>query len=129
MPQHVMLVLSNAKDGREAEFNQWYDVHMRETIDKLDGFAAAQRFELADLEGAPEVPYRYLAIYAIEDDRIARAYEQFLYGRQERAESAAAGRPPMIAVSDSLDPSAFLVGFYSATSAEVPAQRLVGGGS
>lgn len=124
-----MLVLSNAKDGREAEFSAWYDVHMRETIDKLDGFAAAQRFELADLEGAPEVPYRYLALYAIEDDRIARAYEQFLYGRQERAEAAAAGREPMIAVSDSLDPSAFLVGFFSALGPEVPSARLVGGGA
>lgn len=124
-----MLVLSNAKDGREAEFSEWYDVHMRETIDKLDGFAAAQRFELADLEGAPEVPYRYLALYAIEDDRIARAYEQFLYGRQERAEAKEAGREPMIAVSDSLDPSAFLVGFFSALGPEVPSARLVGGGA
>jgi hypothetical protein len=121
-----MLVLSNAKDGREAEFNQWYDRHMRETIDKLDGFAAAQRFELADLDGAPDVPYRYLAVYDVEDDRIARAYEQFLYGRQERAEAAAAGRQPMITVSDSLDPAAFLVGFYSALSDEVPSARLAG---
>lgn len=123
MPQHVMLVLSNAKDGREAEFNEWYDAHMRDTIDKLDGFAAAQRFELAPYDGA-QTPYRYLAVYAIEDDRIARAYEQFLYGRQERAEAAEAGRAPMITVSDSLDPSAFLVGFYSALGAEVPSQRL-----
>jgi hypothetical protein len=129
VPSHVMLVLSNAKDGREAEFNAWYDVHMRETIDRLDGFAAAQRFELAELDGAPEVPYRFLAVYEIEDDRIARAYEQFLYGRQERAEAAAAGREPMIAVSDSLDPSAFLVGFYSAMADAVPSARLAGGGS
>src|SRR4051812_23391228 len=98
-----MLVLSNAKDGREDEFNTWYEVHMRETIDKLDGFAAAQRFQLAQLEGAPRVPYRYLVIYEIEDDRIARAHEQFLSGRRERAEAAEAGREPMIAVSDSLD--------------------------
>ncbi len=56
MPQHVMLVLSNAKDGREAEFNDWYDAHMRDTIDKLDGFAAAQRFELAPLRRGADVP-------------------------------------------------------------------------
>ena len=124
-----MLVLSNAKDGREDEFNAWYDVHMRETLDKLDGFAAAQRFELARIEGAPSVPYRYLVLYEIEDDRIARAYEQFLYGRRERAEAAEAGREPMIAVSDSLDPSAFLVGFYSAMADVVPSARLVGGGT
>ena len=124
-----MLVLSNARDGREAEFNDWYDVHMRETIDKLDGFAAAQRFELAELEDAPHVPFRYLALYEIEDDRIARAYEQFLHGRRERAEARAAGREPMITVSDSLDPTSFLVGFYSALGDRVPSQRPVGGGS
>jgi hypothetical protein len=128
VPRHLMLVLSNARDGREGEFNAWYDGHLRDTIDKLDGFAAAQRFELAaGLDGAPDVPYRYLAVYEIEDDRIARAFEQFLHGRQERAEATAAGRPPMISVSDSLDPSAFLVGFYSALADPVPSRRLSGG--
>ena len=81
MPQHLMLVLSNARTDQEDEFNRWYDEHMRDTIDKLDGFAAAQRFELSQLPGAPDVPYRYLAVYEVEDDRLERAYEQFRYGR------------------------------------------------
>ena len=121
-----MVVLSNARDGREDEFNRWYDEHMRDTIDKLDGFTCAQRFELAGLPGAPEVPYRYLALYEVEDDRLARAYEQFLYGRQERAEAVAAGRAPLVWVSDSLDPGKFLVGFYSAVTDQVPSRRLAG---
>jgi hypothetical protein len=70
MAKHLMLVLSNARDGREDEFGRWYDQHMRDTIDKLDGFTCAQRFELADLPGAPEPPYRYLALYEVEDDRL-----------------------------------------------------------
>ena len=121
-----MLVLSNARTDKEDEFNRWYDEHMRDTIDKLDGFASAQRFELAALPGAPEVPYRYLVVYEVEDDRLERAYEQFLYGRQERAEAAAAGREPMIKVSDTLDPSRFLVGFYSAITEHTVSQRLAG---
>jgi hypothetical protein len=121
-----MVVLSNARTDQEDEFNLWYDEHMRDTIDKLDGFAAAQRFELSQLPGAPDVPYRYLAIYEVEDDRLERAYEQFRYGRRERAEAAEAGREPMIKVSDTLDPSAFLVGFYSAITARTPSLRLSG---
>lgn len=124
MPQHLMLVLSNARTDQEDEFNRWYDEHMRDTIDKLDGFAAAQRFELSQLPGAPDVPYRYLAVYEVEDDRLERAYEQFRYGRQERAEATAAGREPMIKVSDTLDPSTFLVGFYSAITEHAVSQRL-----
>ena len=90
-----MVVLSNARDGREDEFNRWYDEHIRDTIE-------------------------------VEDDRLARAYEQFLYGRQERAEALAAGRAPLVWVSDSLDPEKFLVGFYSAITDQVPSRRLAG---
>ena len=121
-----MVVLSNARTDREDEFNRWYDEHMRDTIDKLDGFAAAQRFELASLPDAPDVPYRYLVVYEVEDDRLERAYEQFRYGRRERAEAAAAGREPLVKVSDSLDPERFLVGFFSAISERVPSHRLAG---
>ena len=54
---HLMVVLSNAKPGQDEPFNRWYsDVHMIETIDKLDGFVAAQRFRQADLDGAPALP-------------------------------------------------------------------------
>ena len=56
-----MVVLSNAKPGQDEPFNRWYsDVHMIETIDRLDGFVAAQRFRQADLDGAPPCPYRVL---------------------------------------------------------------------
>ncbi len=129
MVQHLMVVLSNARSDQEDEFNLWYDEHLRDTIDKLDGFAAAQRFELATLPGAPEVPYRYLAIYDVEDDRLEQAYEQFLHGRRERAEAAEAGREPMIKVSETLDPSAFLVGFFSQLGVKVASRRLDSGRS
>lgn len=49
MVQHLLLVLRNARSDQEYEFNRWYDEHLREAIDELDGFAAAQRFELATL--------------------------------------------------------------------------------
>lgn len=121
-----MLVLSNARPGTDEEFNAWYDQHMVDTVEKLDGFATGQRFAVSTLTGAPESPFRYLAVYEVEGDRVERALEQFHQGRAERAEAAAAGRPPMISVSDTLDPTSFVVGFYSSTTDLVTASRLVG---
>ena len=112
--KHLMVVLSNAKPGQEDEFNRWYSqVHVLDTINKLDGFLSAQRFEQPTLPEAPPCPYRYLAIYEIEEDQLDTAYAQFRWQRQERAEALAAGRDPVVPVSDTLDPSAFIVGFFS----------------
>lgn len=125
MAKHLMVVLSNAKEGQEDEFNRWYsDDHMLATINKLDGFASAQRYELASLPGAPDVPFRYLAVYEVEDDRLPTAYEQFRWQRHERAEALADGREPVVTVSETLDPEHFLVGFFSAITERVPSERL-----
>jgi len=121
-----MVVLSNARPDREDEFNRWYDAHLVDTIDKLDGFATGQRFERAALPDAPEMPYRYLAVYEVEEDRLEDAYAGFLHGRRDRAEAAATGREPLVSVSDSLDPSTFLVGFFSATGEVQVSRRLLG---
>lgn len=124
MARHLMVVLSNAKPGEEEEFNHWYsDLHMLETINKLEGFASAQRFERATLPGAPDVPYRYLAVYEVEGDNLETAYQQFRWQRQERAEAVADGRDPVVSVSDTLDPEFFLVGFFSAITDRVPSER------
>ena len=119
-----MVVLSNAKPGQDEPFNRWYsDVHMIETIDRLDGFVAAQRFRQADLEGAPPCPHRYLAIYEIPEDELDTAYAQFTWQRAERAEATAAGRAPVVSVSDTLQPDPFLVGFFSPITERVPSNR------
>lgn len=125
MNPHLMVVLSNAKPGQDEPFNRWYsDVHMIETIDKLDGFLAAQRFRQADLDGAPPCPYRYLAIYEIPEDKLDTAYAQFTWQRAERAEATSAGRPPVVSVSDTLQPDPFLVGFFSPITDRVPSTRM-----
>ena len=125
MASHLMVVLSNAKPGRDDEFNAWYsDRHMLDTINELDGFASGQRFQLADLDGAPPCAYRYLALYEIDEDQLGTAYEQFQWQRRERAEAVEAGREPVITVSDSLDPQEFVVGFFSAITERVPTSRI-----
>jgi hypothetical protein len=124
MARHLMVTFSNALPGRDDEFNKWYsDVHMLETINKLEGFSSAQRYRQADLPGAPEHPYKYLAIYEIEEDQLDTAFEQFKWQRKERAEALAAGRVPYLEVSDSLDPQVFLVGFFSPITERIESER------
>ena len=41
----------------------------------------------------------------------------------ERAEATAAGRPPVVSVSDTLQPDPFLVGFFSPITDRVPSTR------
>lgn len=124
MDRHLMVVLSNSRPGQEDEFNRWYsEVHVLDTINKLDGFSTGQRFELADLPDAPPCGFRYLAVYEIEPDQLATAYAQFRWQRQERIEALAEGRDPVIKVSDSLDPTAFVVGFFSPITARIATQR------
>jgi hypothetical protein len=82
MPRHILLVLSNAADGRDDEFNDWYtDVHLHDVL-AVDGFVAAQRFRLADAQLQPDrpAPHRYLAVYEIDADDAARPLQALLSG-------------------------------------------------
>ncbi len=68
MGNYRFVVFSNPAQGKEAEFNRWYDeVHLGEVLE-VPGFVAASRLALeADPEDeAPE--FGYLAIYEMETD-------------------------------------------------------------
>jgi hypothetical protein len=93
MKKHILLILTNTVEGREDEFNDWYNGHVMDIL-ALDGFSAAQRFVLADVAD-PEIgppPYRYLALYEIEDERLPQARDSLLFARREREASIEAGR-------------------------------------
>ena len=63
-----MIVLTNAVDGRDDEFNRWYDeVHLGEVL-ALGPFVAASRFRLADAQVMPDQPHRYVALYEFDGD-------------------------------------------------------------
>jgi hypothetical protein len=66
--RHVLVVFTEAKSGREEEFNEWYSgTHMPDALD-VPGFVWGQRFELSrDDTGHGDAP-RYLALYEIEGD-------------------------------------------------------------
>ncbi|MET0930639.1 MAG: hypothetical protein ABWX74_14055 [Aeromicrobium sp.] len=69
----LYFVQSNAVEGRDDEFNEWYDlVHVPDVL-ALDGFMSAQRFKRSTAldgpdAGAPE--FTYVALYEIEGDPV-----------------------------------------------------------
>ena len=68
MAKHLRVVLTNAAEGKDEEFNRGYnDVHLTDVL-KTDGFVGAQRFALDAL--GSESPHRYLALYEIETEDI-----------------------------------------------------------
>ncbi|MEM9564551.1 MAG: DUF4286 family protein [Actinomycetota bacterium] len=67
MTKHVLLVFTDPAEGREDDYNAWYnEVHLPEVL-QTDGFVRAQRFKVADL--MPGVTdHQYVAIYELETD-------------------------------------------------------------
>ncbi|MEM7254742.1 MAG: hypothetical protein AAF493_25295 [Pseudomonadota bacterium] len=75
MDKHVLVVMTNPVEGRDQAFNEWYtDTHIGEVLE-VNGFKAAQRFQLADATFAGQSDYRYLAIYEIETDNLQGALD------------------------------------------------------
>lgn len=69
MARYVLVVHSNPVDGREQEYNEWYDKRHLADLLALPGVIAARRYTLAQAQvtAAPQ-PYRYLALYEIETE-------------------------------------------------------------
>jgi hypothetical protein len=69
MPNYKMVIFTSPVDGREKEYNDWYqNIHLGEVI-AIPGIKSAQRFRLQrSMMPRPASPY--LAIYDIETDDI-----------------------------------------------------------
>lgn len=123
--QHVLLVLTNPADGREHEFNDWYDaLHLPQALEAIQGRVAAQRYRLTaaqrqdqwlaavpgrtagDDERRPDqwLPWRYLALYELEGDDVAEL---------QRADAEARAAEKLTPSDGALDPH-FAVWLYSA---------------
>ncbi|MCW1428497.1 hypothetical protein [Novosphingobium sp. JCM 18896] len=65
MGKFLMVVTSSAKDGRDDEYNAWYDgTHLNE-ICALPGVVSGRRYDAIPVTPHPQ-PTPYLAIYEIE---------------------------------------------------------------
>ena len=71
MAQYKFLVFTNARDGRDDEFNKWYDeTHLGEVID-VPGFTGAERYAVRPQPGEEAPAHKYLAIYDMQTDDVA----------------------------------------------------------
>lgn len=80
MAKYKLLVMTKPVEGREREYNDWYqNVHLVDLVD-IPGVKSAQRFrlKLPVAPGAERLPY--VAIYDIETDDIAGVMKE-LTGR------------------------------------------------
>lgn len=99
--RYKFLVFLKPAEGREAEFNTWYDsVHFQDVL-HIPGVRSGQRYVLAD-NNKKTVLNKYLVIYDVETDDITKV---------QRALAAAAGTPAMM-ISDSLDRASVVSGYY-----------------
>jgi len=72
MPRYTFVVLTDAVEGGEDEFNDWYDNQHLSDVLNVEGFVAAQRFRLAQTDPPQEFSHRYLALYEVETDDLAK---------------------------------------------------------
>lgn len=107
------LVFSNPVEGKEDEFNEWYDnVHLPEVL-ATPGMRAAQRFALLETDIThnsvlPKPAHRYLLVYEMEGDvdaTMAKIQEAALSGTMH--------------MSDALDLETVSMSFWSPIGAKV----------
>ncbi|EHJ62389.1 DUF4286 family protein [Novosphingobium pentaromativorans] len=73
MGKYHLVVYTNPADGKEDEYNSWYnEQHLREVC-AVPGFTGARRMKIHDPRDAGE--YSYLAVYDIDGDADATMAE------------------------------------------------------
>lgn len=102
MGKNVMVVLTNALEGRDDEFNRWYDERHVGDVLGQGPFSSVQRFRVADVDTGAPPPYRYLALYEVEDGKLQEAWDWIVWSRAERAEALEAGREPRVPMADTI---------------------------
>lgn len=99
MAKQLMVVFSNSAEGKDAEFNEWYDRAHAPDLLSIDGVESCQRFEIANPEGAT---HRYLAMYELTRDG------NEIMG--DLMEGMASGK---FEASDTVDPNSAVIGFWN----------------
>ena len=87
--KYKLVVFTNAVEGKDKDFNDWYqNTHLKQIV-SIKSFAQAQRFQFITsiIPGAPNHA-RYMAIYDIETDDINASLAAM-------GELAASGRMPL----------------------------------
>jgi hypothetical protein len=102
MAKYVMVVPSTAHEGRDDDYNHWYDAEHIHDICSLPGVISGRRFSAQPAVSPNALPGKYLAIYEIETDDIGSLMAEM--GRR-----AMAGE---MSVSDALDRESAQIWIY-----------------
>lgn len=106
MTKFLFVVFTEPKEGRDDEYNDWYDQqHLLDTL-AIDGITAARRYTLAEMQPPQSGHPRYLALYEIDVDDINKVPKAI-------ARARANGLMP---ISDAMDPSATAAAYYESRS-------------
>lgn len=74
----MLIALTNAVEGREQEFNDWYDRQHVNDVLAIPGFVSAQRFEALGTPVRAQHVYRYCACYEVITDDPEEALRDLL---------------------------------------------------
>jgi hypothetical protein len=94
MARYIFVVHSNAVEGREQEYNEWYSNRHLDDVLACTGVTAARRLVLADQQiRAGSQPFNYLALYEIETDNPQIFFDELSarIGTEHMPRSAALG--------------------------------------
>lgn len=94
MEKNLLLVFTRPAEGREDEYNQWYDERHLPDVAGLPGIVAAQRFIFQEasrnsVSAAPE--FGYLAVYEVPDGELDKAKAALAATSEERRAAAREG--------------------------------------
>jgi hypothetical protein len=72
MADYKLIMLSNAKPGRDDEFKKWYEGHLGDML-RIPGVVGAQCFDYEmELSEKPEAAFKNLAVYDITTDDLGQ---------------------------------------------------------
>ena len=84
--KHILIALTNPTNGREEEFNDWYEhTHVPECL-RVPGFKSGRRYRLTASQGDPP-RQGYLAIYELEGDDPQELLDRLRATRDDRTQS------------------------------------------
>ena len=86
--KHVVVVLTEPTEGREDEYNDYYEKQHLDEVLGTTGWLSAQRFKLTGQQGMA-CPLPYLAYYEVEADDPQEILRTLNDTRAQRVQSAA----------------------------------------
>jgi hypothetical protein len=77
MARYKYVVMTSPKPGMDTEYNQFYTRQHVPDVLRVPGILRAQRYKLTADQRAPEnQPHKYLCVYDVETDDLARMVEE-----------------------------------------------------